>query len=63
MTVHRGGIEKYIEPALKLIEKYDLGSYFNDRIKLIESEISSLFPKEELKQKAKRQIELIEFLR
>lgn len=63
MTVHRGGIEKYIEPALKLIERYDLGSYFNDRLKLIEAEISFLFPKKEPEQKAKRQIELIEFLR
>jgi len=63
MTVHKGGIEKYIEPALKLIEKYELGAYFKDRIKLIEAEISSIFPKNEIKQKAKRQIELIEFLR
>lgn len=63
MTVHKGGIEKYIEPAVKLIEKYDLGPYFSDRIKLVKAEVSSLFQVEKLKKRVKKQIGLIEFLR
>jgi DNA polymerase II large subunit len=42
-TVHKGGIEKYLAPAKDIIQKYDLGEYYEDRIKLVEEEIESLF--------------------
>ncbi len=42
-TVYKGGIEKYLAPAKNIIEKYDLGEYYEARIKLVEEEIESLF--------------------
>ena len=46
-TVYKGGIEKYLAPAKDIIEKYDLGEYYEDRIKLVEEEIDSLFWEDE----------------
>jgi len=42
-TVHKGGITKYLRPAKDIIEKYDLGDYYRDRIRLVEEEIDSIF--------------------
>ena len=64
MTVHKGGIEKYIEPALKLVKRYELGRYYEDRILLVRDEIASLFLEEGAEeQPTKRQIDLTTFLR
>lgn len=43
LTVFRGTIEKYLDVAQRLIEKYNLGLYYQQRISLIESEINRLF--------------------
>jgi DNA polymerase II large subunit len=43
LTVHRGGIEKYIEAARKLVQKYGLNKYYDQRLSLVEAEIVSLF--------------------
>ena len=45
LTVHRGGIEKYLEPAINLVKDYDLDQYYADRFSLIKDEIESIFPK------------------
>ena len=64
MTVHKGGIEKYLEPALNLVKRYQLGDYYENRLKLVRDEISSLFPEEEkVEEPPKRKIDLTDFMR
>ncbi|UCE28459.1 MAG: DNA polymerase II large subunit [Candidatus Bathyarchaeota archaeon] len=43
LTVHRGGIEKYLEAARQLVKKYRLPDYYTQRLALVEEEIRSLF--------------------
>jgi len=43
LTVYRGGIEKYLEAAQNLVDKYDLPKYYSQRISLVKEEIKSLF--------------------
>jgi DNA polymerase II large subunit len=43
LTVYQGGIEKYLEAAHQLIEKYGLSDYYTQRLSLVKDEISSLF--------------------
>lgn len=43
LTVHRGGIEKYLENAWHLVRKYNMSEYYAQRLILIEEEINSLF--------------------
>jgi DNA polymerase II large subunit len=43
LTVYRGGIEKYLEAAEHLIEKYKLPRYYSQRILLMKEEIRTLF--------------------
>ena len=43
LTVYRGGIEKYLEAAQHLIDKYNLPKYYSQRISLVKEEISALF--------------------
>jgi DNA polymerase II large subunit len=50
LTVHRGGIEKYLEAAQQLIDKYDLPKYYDQRIALIKDEITALFDNKKPKQ-------------
>ena len=64
MTVHKGGIEKYLDPALKLVEKYELDEYYSDRLGLVKDEIRSIFPEEEPPEEpTHRQISLTDFMR
>ncbi len=42
-TVHRGGIEKYLELSDQIIKKYGVQEYFQQRINLIKDEIGLLF--------------------
>jgi len=56
LTVYRGGIEKYIEAARHLIEKYGLPKYYAQRLDLVRDEINSLF-----EGKKPRQISLTDF--
>lgn len=50
LTIHKGGIEKYIKLAKHLIQKYELPEYNMQRIKLVEDEIQSIFEDETKKQ-------------
>jgi DNA polymerase II large subunit len=43
LTVHRGGIEKYLEAARQLVKKYELPNYYAQRLTLVEEAITSLF--------------------
>ncbi len=43
LTVYRGGIEKYLEAAHQLVNKYGLSEYYTQRLLLVEEEIRSLF--------------------
>jgi DNA polymerase II large subunit len=61
-TVHKGGIEKYLTPAKNIIEKYDLGEYYKDRIRLVEEEIDSVFWEEESKE-VHSQFNLTDFMK
>jgi len=56
LTVYRGGIEKYLEAALHLIEKYGLPQYYAQRLELVKNEINSLF-----EGKKPRQISIMDF--
>ena len=56
LTVYRGGIEKYLEAAQHLIEKYGLPQYYAQRILLMKEEINALF-----EGKKPRQISLTDF--
>ncbi len=64
MTVHKGGIEKYLSPALGLVERYGLDNYYADRLGLVKDEIASLFAREEEEEESEeRQIRLTDFMR
>jgi DNA polymerase II large subunit len=43
LTVYRGGIEKYLEVAHQLIQRYGLPDYYTQRLSMVEDEINSLF--------------------
>lgn len=43
LTVHRGGIEKYLREARRLVERYELSDYYAQRLSLVEDEIISMF--------------------
>jgi DNA polymerase II large subunit len=50
LTVYRGGIEKYLEVAQNLVEKYKLPKYYSQRISLMKEEINALFESKKPKQ-------------
>jgi DNA polymerase II large subunit len=50
LTVYRGGIEKYLEAAQNLIDKYKLPKYYSQRISLVKEEINALFDSRKPKQ-------------
>jgi len=43
LTVYRGGIEKYLIAATRLVEKYGLLDYYAQRLHIVEEEILTLF--------------------
>jgi len=57
LTVYRGGIEKYLEAAHQLIQRYGLSNYYAQRLSMVEEEIKSLF-----EGKKPRQISLADFV-
>ena len=64
MTVYKGGIAKYLSPALGLVERYGLNNYYADRLELVKDEIASLFPgEEEEEEPEEKQIRLTDFMR
>jgi DNA polymerase II large subunit len=52
LTIAQGSVRKYLEIAKQIIKEYDLSEYLNQRIELIEREISSVFENERIKQKS-----------
>ena len=56
LTVYRGGIEKYLNAAQHLVEKYALPQYYAQRILLVKEEINALF-----ESKKPRQVSLTDF--
>jgi DNA polymerase II large subunit len=56
LTVYRGSIEKYVEVAQNLVQRYGLPKYYSQRISLLKEEIMALF-----KSKKDRQISLSAF--
>jgi len=56
LTVYRGGIEKYLDAARNLVEKYHLPNYYAQRISLMRDEIAALF-----ESRKPKQISLIDF--
>jgi DNA polymerase II large subunit len=56
LTVYRGGIEKYLDAAQQLIDKYGLPNYYAQRIALIREEITSMFDN-----KKPKQVSLLDF--
>ena len=56
LTVYRGGIEKYLDAAQQLIDKYELPNYYAQRIALIKGEITSMFDN-----KKPKQVSLVDF--
>jgi len=62
MTVHRGGIEKYIESAESIVETYNLGEYYSDRITLVREELDSIFG-EAAPEEEQTQFNLTDFMR
>jgi len=50
LTVHRGGVEKYLEAAAHLVKKYGLPEYYTQRLVLVQEEINSLFEGKKPKQ-------------
>ncbi len=56
LTVYRGGIEKYLDAAEQLIRKYNLPTYYSQRLVMVREEIDSLF-----EGKKPRQVSLKDF--
>jgi DNA polymerase II large subunit len=50
VTVYRGGIEKYLQVAQNLIEKFELPEYYSQRIFIVQEELSTLFENQEHQQ-------------
>jgi len=42
-TVFKMGVEKYLEVATKLVQRYDVGSYYSQRLELIKVELAETF--------------------
>jgi len=51
LTIHKGGITKYLEHSLTLIERYHLPAYMKQRVELLRKDINSVFTEEIDKQK------------
>ena len=56
LTVYRGGIEKYLNAARHLVERYELPKYYLHRLALVQEEVNTLF-----EGKKPRQISLVDF--
>jgi DNA polymerase II large subunit len=51
LTIHRGGIEKYLDMAQQLAERFGLPNYLRQRLALVREEIASVFEDEKVQQK------------
>ncbi|MCP4648258.1 MAG: DNA polymerase II large subunit [bacterium] len=50
LTIHKGGIMKYLEISKRMVEEYSLPLYLGQRLELLENEIGSIFEDEKIKQ-------------
>ncbi len=50
LTIHKGGILKYLEISKHMVEEYSLPNYLGQRLELLEKEIGSIFEDEKIKQ-------------
>ncbi len=50
LTIHKGGIEKYLDIAIKMAEEYELEQYLVQRLKMVRKEIDEIFEDEKVKQ-------------
>jgi len=50
LTVHKGGIEKYLGISQEIAEKYGLSDYLKQRLNLIERDLEAIFEPEKTKQ-------------
>ncbi|MBD3397781.1 DNA polymerase II large subunit [Candidatus Micrarchaeota archaeon] len=50
LTIHKGGIMKYLEISKRMVEEYSLPLYLSQRLELLEREIGSIFEDEQVKQ-------------
>jgi DNA polymerase II large subunit len=50
LTVYRGNIEKYLEIAQHLVDKYGLPKYYTQRLNLVKEELSLMFDNKKAKQ-------------
>ena len=57
LTIHKGGIEKYLGIAKEMAERFDLPEYLKQRLMLIEREIKEVF-----REKAEKQFSLASFV-
>ena len=57
LTVTRGGIEKYLQVAMQIAQKYRASDYTKQRLKLVQRDIKSVFESD-----ARRQMSLADFL-
>jgi DNA polymerase II large subunit len=63
LTISKGSIEKYIDTATNLANRYDLDNYTKQRISLIREEIDSIFGSIELNvEESKGQFNLVNFM-
>ena len=51
LTVNKGGIVKYLDHSLSLIERYHLPDYMKQRVELLKKDIESVFTEEPEKQR------------
>ena len=63
MTVHKGGIEKYLQLALEMVKKYGLDQYYVDRLELVGLEIGQIFVDDEKEEEPSKQFSLTDFMR
>ncbi len=51
-TVFKAGVEKYLKVATEMVQRYDVGSYYSQRLELIKVELLETFrpPVEEKEQ-------------
>ncbi len=50
LTIHKGGIEKYLELSLKIAKEYGLPDYVRQRLELVKKDLESIFVDEKSKQ-------------
>ncbi len=65
LTINKGGIEKYLNVAINLAEKYKLDNYIRQRLYLIKEEIGEIFAGTEIEASGttdKQQFSLLKFV-